>query len=92
MKDLATVRRQLKIKTGVAKRFVSYIDHFYSADWVVCILIVRVYRLFKEHRSYVLEEEQQKIKLDKFIADNAEDWDIKNAVRGTCSNTTSSCG
>ena len=37
-------------------------------------------RLFKEHRSYVLEEEQQKIKLDKFVADGAEDWDIKNAV------------
>ncbi|KAI0815356.1 tubulin binding cofactor A-domain-containing protein [Irpex lacteus] len=36
-------------------------------------------RLFKEHKSYVLEEEQQKIKLDKFIADGAEEWDIKNA-------------
>ncbi|GJE86283.1 tubulin binding cofactor A [Phanerochaete sordida] len=57
MSDKAAILRQLKIKTGVAKR------------------------LFKEHRSYVLEEEQQKIKLDKFIADNAEDWDIKNARR-----------
>ena len=38
-------------------------------------------RLYKEHRSYILEEEQQKIKLDKFVADNAEEWDIKNAVR-----------
>lgn len=40
-------------------------------------------RLFKEHRSYVLEEEQQKIKVDKFVADGAEDWDIKNGVRAT---------
>ena len=38
-------------------------------------------RLYKEHRSYILEEEQQKIKLDKFIAENAEEWDVKNAVR-----------
>ena len=30
----------------------------------------------------MLEEEQQKLKLDKFIANNAEDWDIKNAVCG----------
>ena len=29
----------------------------------------------------MLEAEQQKIKLDKFVADGAEDWDIKNAVR-----------
>ncbi|KAI0348160.1 tubulin binding cofactor A [Trametopsis cervina] len=36
-------------------------------------------RLFKEHKSYVVEEEQQKIKLDKFIANGAEEWDIKNA-------------
>lgn len=40
-------------------------------------------RLFKEHKSYILEEEQQKIKLDKFVANGAEDWDIKNAVRAT---------
>ena len=31
----------------------------------------------------MLEAEQQKIKLDKFVADGAEDWDIKNAVRAT---------
>ena len=37
--------------------------------------------LYKEHKSYILEEEQQKIKLDKFVANKAEDWDIKNAVR-----------
>ena len=37
-------------------------------------------RLFKEHKSYILEEEQQKIKVDKFVADGAEDWDIKNGV------------
>ncbi|KIP11705.1 hypothetical protein PHLGIDRAFT_437851 [Phlebiopsis gigantea 11061_1 CR5-6] len=57
MSDTAAIQRQLRIKTGVAKR------------------------LFKEHRSYILEAEQQKIKLDKFVADGAEDWDIKNAKR-----------
>jgi tubulin-specific chaperone A len=30
---------------------------------------------------YTQEAEDQKRKLDKFIANNAEDWDIKNAVR-----------
>ena len=37
--------------------------------------------LFKEHKLYQDEEAQLKRKLDKFIADNAEDWDIKNTVR-----------
>ena len=40
--------------------------------------------LHKEHKSYIKEEQQQKIKLDKLIADNVnneEDWDIRNAVR-----------
>ncbi|KAF9817766.1 hypothetical protein IEO21_03225 [Rhodonia placenta] len=38
-------------------------------------------RLYKEHKLYQKEEEDQKRKLDKFIADAAEDWDIKNARR-----------
>ncbi|CAL1694220.1 unnamed protein product [Somion occarium] len=54
MSDKTTIHRQLRIKTGTAKR------------------------LFKEHLSYQKEEEQLKRKLDKFIADGAEDWDIKN--------------
>lgn len=52
--EVPTLRRQLKIKTGVCKR------------------------LAKEHKSYQAEEEQQKIKVDKFVADGAEAWDIKN--------------
>ncbi|THH30624.1 hypothetical protein EUX98_g3551 [Antrodiella citrinella] len=55
MSDLTALRRQLKIKSGVAKR------------------------LFKEHQTYEKEEVDQKIKLDKFVADGAEAWDIKNA-------------
>ncbi|PSS29733.1 hypothetical protein PHLCEN_2v2881 [Hermanssonia centrifuga] len=54
MSDKASIQRQLKIKSGAAKR------------------------LLKEHKSYILEAEQLKIKLDKFIADNAENWDIGN--------------
>ena len=38
-------------------------------------------RLYKEHKLYQKEEEDLKRKLDKYIADNAEEWDIKNAVR-----------
>jgi tubulin-specific chaperone A len=34
----------------------------------------------KEQISYRKEAEDQQRKLDKFIADKAEDWDIKNAV------------
>lgn len=36
-------------------------------------------RLLKDHQSYQKEEETNKKRLDKFIADGAEDWDIKNA-------------
>ncbi|KAH9929691.1 tubulin binding cofactor A-domain-containing protein [Fomitopsis serialis] len=57
MSDVAALRRQLKIKTGSAKR------------------------LYKEHKSYQKEEEDLTRKLNKFIADNAEDWDIKNTRR-----------
>jgi tubulin-specific chaperone A len=35
----------------------------------------------KEHNIYRKEAEDQKRKLDKFVDDGAEDWDIKNAVR-----------
>ncbi|KAI0081121.1 tubulin binding cofactor A [Panus rudis PR-1116 ss-1] len=37
-----------------------------------------VKRLHKEHLSYQKEEEDLKRKLEKFLADGAEDWDIKN--------------
>ncbi|KAI0778639.1 tubulin binding cofactor A [Trametes elegans] len=57
MSDAATLRKQLKIKTGSAKR------------------------LYKEHRMYEKEVEQLKVKLDKFVADNAEEWDVKNTRR-----------
>lgn len=38
------------------------------------------FRLCKEHKLYLTEEEDQKRKLDTFVANGAEDWDIKNAV------------
>jgi len=57
MSDPASIRRQLKIKSGVTKR------------------------LMKEHNIYRKEAEDQKRKLDKFVDDGAEDWDIKNATR-----------
>ncbi|KAI0639860.1 tubulin binding cofactor A [Trametes polyzona] len=57
MSDTATLRKQLKIKAGSAKR------------------------LYKEHRLYQKEEEDLKRKLDKYVAEGAEDWDIKNTRR-----------
>jgi hypothetical protein len=39
-----------------------------------------MYRLLKERNMYLKEAEDQQRKLDKFVADSAEDRDIKNAV------------
>ncbi|OSD06131.1 tubulin binding cofactor A [Trametes coccinea BRFM310] len=38
-------------------------------------------RLYKEHRLYQKEEEDLKRKLDQYVADNAEEWDVKNTRR-----------
>ncbi|KAF8079058.1 tubulin binding cofactor A-domain-containing protein [Lyophyllum atratum] len=40
-----------------------------------------VKRLAKEHTLYKKEAEAQQKKLDKFIADGAEGWDINNGTR-----------
>ncbi|KAI1793998.1 tubulin binding cofactor A [Ganoderma leucocontextum] len=40
-----------------------------------------VLRLYKEQKLYQDEEVDLKRKLDKHIANNAEDWDIKNTRR-----------
>ena len=37
-------------------------------------------RLAKEQKMYTQENQDQKLKLDKFIANNADEWDIKNGV------------
>lgn len=39
------------------------------------------HRLAKEQKMYAQENQDLKIKLDKHIANNAEEWDIKNGVR-----------
>ena len=57
MADVAGVRKQLKIKSGV------------------------VQRLAKEYGLYQKEAEEQKKKVEKFIADGAEEWDIKNGKK-----------
>lgn len=38
-------------------------------------------RLLKEHILYAKEAEEQQRKLDKLIANNAEEWDVKSARR-----------
>jgi len=40
-----------------------------------------VKRLNKEQNLYRKESEEQRVKLDKFIANKAEDWDINNGRR-----------
>jgi len=57
MSDQAGIRRQLKIKSGVANR------------------------LSKEHNLYRTEAEQQKRKLDKYIAEEGDHWEVGNATR-----------
>jgi len=47
-----------------------------------------VKRLAKEHALYKKEAEAQQQKLDKFIADSAEAWDINNGVRPYYSTTS----
>ncbi|OAX36751.1 hypothetical protein K503DRAFT_801785 [Rhizopogon vinicolor AM-OR11-026] len=37
-------------------------------------------RLLKEHILYAKEAEEQQRKVDKLIADNAEEWDTKSAL------------
>lgn len=41
-------------------------------------------RLSKEHNLYTKEAEELKVKLDKFKAEKAEDWDINNTVLTWC--------
>jgi len=55
MSSVATVRRQLKIKTGSLNRLV------------------------KEHKMYTQEADDLRVKLDKLIGSNVEEWDVKNA-------------
>ncbi|KAF8605488.1 tubulin binding cofactor A [Ceratobasidium sp. AG-I] len=40
-----------------------------------------VKRLWKEHNMYRQEALQLKVKLDKLVADNADEWNIKNATK-----------
>ncbi|KAF5392601.1 hypothetical protein D9757_002277 [Collybiopsis confluens] len=57
MTETAALKRQLKIKSGAAKR------------------------LLKENKLYRKETEDLHRRLDRMIADNAEEWDVKNAKR-----------
>ena len=38
-------------------------------------------RLSKEKKLYARENQDQKLKVDNFVANNADEWDIKNGVR-----------
>ncbi|KAJ3936426.1 MAG: tubulin binding cofactor A-domain-containing protein [Lentinula lateritia] len=57
MSETAALIRQLRIKSGAAKR------------------------LWKENTLYRKDTVDLQLKLDKMIADGAEEWDLKNAKR-----------
>ncbi|KAF9515285.1 hypothetical protein BS47DRAFT_1246435, partial [Hydnum rufescens UP504] len=38
-------------------------------------------RLIKEHKLYIKESEDQRVKLGKLVEDKADDWDVKNAKK-----------
>lgn len=74
--DIPAIRRSLKIKTGVVKRWLISL--------VSRILVDRIYNLFsfslaKEHGLYQKEVVAQKVKLDKTVAagEDLEDWEWK---------------
>jgi len=83
MSDTPGIKRQLKIKSGVAKRCVRL--------RVLCSNFANIAdgSLFKEHNMYRAEAEENTKKLEIFKADGAggdteggnEEWNIKNAVR-----------
>ena len=80
--DKLAVHRQLKIKVGATKRWARY---FRSTLHVLansdrCHAIERN-RLLKEHKLYRKEAEEQERKVDRLVAANGEEWEIKNAVR-----------
>jgi tubulin-specific chaperone A len=80
MSDLPTIRRQLNIKSGVAKRYVKTV----SSNGVILKekhLFFLALRLAKENQLYIKEAEDQKRKLDGLVAAGSEGWDINNGVR-----------
>lgn len=44
----------------------------------------RVPRLAKEQRLYAQENQDQKLKLDKLVANSPDEWETKNGVRHYC--------
>lgn len=70
-KELAATRKQLKINTGVVKRSVIH---------RVIYLFHPIYmrRLLKEYNLYKTEAEEQKRKVDKYIADGKDEYDVRN--------------
>ena len=55
--------------------------------FLLVVMILRVFtnahahRLAKEQKLYAQENQDQKLKVDKLVANNADEWDIKNGVR-----------
>ena len=44
----------------------------------------RVPRLAKEQKLYAQENQDQKLKLDKLVANSPDEWETKNGVRHYC--------
>lgn len=72
-KELAATCKQLKINTGVVKRSVIHrVIYFFHP--------INTRRLLKEYNLYKNEAEEQKRKVDKYIADGKDEYDIRNQV------------
>ena len=78
MSDTATVKKQLKIKTGAVSRSLVFTCR---CDLRCTDESIPSGRLWKDYALYTKEEEQLRTTLDKFKEDGAEAWDIKNTVR-----------
>jgi tubulin-specific chaperone A len=79
--DIATLKRQIKIKSGAAKRYVMI--RFQNGARAHKIITSSLDNsLTKENGMYRKEAEEMKRKLDKLIADgnSSDEWDVKNAV------------
>lgn len=82
--DTAAIQRQLQIKTGVVKRCVltSPAPTFgkYLTDIFVLCCVWGV-RLAKEESSYLTEAKEQEARIQKFVDDGRDVYDVKQQVR-----------
>lgn len=89
--DVASIKRQLQIKTGVVKRYVTLLpppSPPLPAFFQLCVsltsslttALVALGRLAKEESSYLTEAKQQEERIQKFIDEERDEYDVKQQV------------